>query len=97
MHVVLGEHTISQDPDRRGLAKAVWRTPSEIIMHEEWSLSRLKEGNDVALLRMHQAIPLWGPALGNTLRFSTVSPVCLPWNKKRSNFGQGRNDLTIVG
>ena len=84
--VVLGEHIVGKDPDcnrkktKCNPPKITRRINAsrDIIIHENYK-SPNKYSNDIALIRINEAIPLFqeNPAI------SAVSPICLPWSRKQ--------------
>merc|ERR1712241_734231 len=106
--VVLGELKLGENPDctkKRGgrqncAPKRIVRkitSESQIIVHEEYTYSRTTIVNDIALIRMKRAVPLFDKDSST----SYVIPVCLPWD---SNLAFARNiesmenkDATITG
>ena len=80
--VLLGDWKISSDPDctsvrgrKNCFAKRISRKVSEAIKHENFDLSNY--ANDIALLRLDQAVPLYD----ENPKVSGASPICLPWDE----------------
>ena len=83
--VVLGEHVVGTDPDCSRKTptfcnpKKITRIvdiKKDVIVHENYATPK-RYSNDIALIRINEAIPLHeeDPTI------SAVSPICLPWSK----------------
>ena len=65
--IVLGEHTILQNPDcyrtpdgqKKCLAPIFKRKPAEIIVHEENDKNNPTSTSDIALIRVDKLMPLF--------------------------------------
>ena len=83
--VILGEHSLRQDPDpiiknkRIFAAKRTVIGIEEIILHEDYNKTLLGGAgpNDIALIRVKEPIPFYN--LRNPKESNTV-PICLPWS-----------------
>ena len=79
--IILGEHTILNDPDcttgpnGKCLAPIYKRKPAEIIVHENYDQNVTTSLNDLALIRVDKMMPLFS----ENSTISNVVPVCLPW------------------
>ena len=61
--VLIGEHTLAQDPDCHGSGTFCLPSPQhlnveKVIPHEEWSEINFKQGHDIALIRVEGHIKL---------------------------------------
>ena len=80
--VVLGEWRIHSNPDcttslygrRTCSPRKITRKVRNFIIHENFDRRKLK--NDIALLRLDQAVPLFE----ENPDISGASPICLPWD-----------------
>ena len=79
--VALGEWRISTNPDCSSLygrstcsPRKITRTVRKVIIHENFDRRTLK--NDIALLRLNKAVPLFE----ENPDISAASPICLPWD-----------------
>ena len=83
--VILGEHSLRQDPDpiiknkRIFAAKRTVIGIEEIILHEDYNKTLLGGAgpNDIALIRVKEPIPFYN---SSNVKESNVKPICLPWN-----------------
>ena len=99
--VVLGEHLVGRDPDswyidgkESYFPPKITRKIAKTIIHEDYSTTTTPFPNDIALIRLDEAVPLHQ----ENPKFSSVIPVCLPWNNDNpgNNFIQG-DEMLIVG
>ena len=97
--VVLGEYQVGRDPDCTGIRRQscappkITRKVAKTIIHEGYK-EIAPFPNDIALIRLDQAVPLHQ----ENPKISSVVPVCLPWNidNPGNNFIQG-DEMLIVG
>ena len=97
--VVLGEYQVGRDPDCTGIRRQscappkITRKVAKTIIHEDYK-KVAPFPNDIALIRLDEAVPLHQ----ENPKFSSVIPVCLPWNNDNpgNNFIQG-DEMLIVG
>jgi hypothetical protein len=79
--VVLGEYQVGRDPDCTGSRRQscappkITRKVAKTIIHENYK-KIAPFPNDIALIRLDQAVPLHQ----ENPKISSVVPVCLPWN-----------------
>ena len=80
----MGEHIVGKNPDcKKGsnnnlcAAPVIKRKFSEIISHENYKAENADSQDDIALIRLDEAVPLYvdDPTI------SSAMPVCLPWKK----------------
>ena len=99
---MLGEYQVGRDPDcttntrtrRQSCAPPkITRKVVKTIIHEDYK-KVAPFPNDIALIRLDEAVPLHQ----ENPKFSSVVPVCLPWNNgdPGNNFIQG-DEMLIVG
>ena len=83
--VVFGEHTLGKEMDcvtstdkqeTVCTTTVIKRQVDKIIIHEDFNQD-ISNGNDIALIRLADPIPLHSE--NSTL--SSVMPICLPWNR----------------
>ena len=77
----MGEHVVGQDPDCQGgnCNPSVIRrkiNKDNIVVHENYDKTN-EFANDIALIRLDEAIPLFQEDPTK----SAVSPICLPWSE----------------
>ena len=83
VEVVIGDYNLATNPDcpTHLQCKPVQKfsmLQSDVIIHEEWNLARLKEdGNDIALIRLPK-IAYTMFEIGSGVH---VAPICLPWGR----------------
>ena len=96
--VVLGEHDTRTDPDGdcngsgACAPKKITRKLAETILHEGYEVGSDNPLNDIALIRLDEAVPLFSedPSL------SSASPVCLPWDMKDPARSISNGDKAVV-
>ena len=81
----MGELKLGSDPDCNQMKtncapKRITReitSDNQIIVHESYTVSTDTLINDIALIRLNEAVPLYAedPSI------SYVTPICLPWSK----------------
>ena len=79
--IVLGEHVVGKDPDckrgrRQCAPRVIKRKIGKITRHENFVGAPGFE-NDIALVRLAEAVPLYADDASE----SNAMPVCLPWNR----------------
>ena len=76
--IVLGETIVGKEQDCEGCPSIIRRKISKenIIVHEDYD-KKNAYANDIALIRIDEAVPL------NQENYNTslIDPVCLPWSK----------------
>lgn len=93
--VVLGEHKVGTDPDCSRDRKhcnppKITRKidlDRDVIYHENYQTPK-KFSNDIALIRINEAIPLFQ----ENPRISAVNPICLPWSEDDTFFAWDLRD-----
>ena len=99
--IVLGETIVGEDPDCWGsgspskcLTGIIKRYISKIIVHEDYIGYENSFQNDIALIRVDRAIPLFS----EDSSLSSIIPVCLPWleNDPGRNLAEGE-ELMFTG
>ena len=76
---------IGKDPDceskpgGRNCIKKITRTASKVIVHEDYDASSPQVTNDIALIRLNEAVPLHEDAPASSNPKPGAMPVCLPW------------------
>ena len=91
--IVLGEHTVNQDPDcderfkDRCNPPVIKRRVKKIISHENFDRNDKNYANDVALVRLDEAVPLYL----EEPKISGAKPICLPWIN--GDFGRKTEDV----
>ena len=91
--IVLGEHIVNTISDCDDVIKdwcnppVIRRGVRKIISHENYDKNDKNFKNDIALVRLDQAVPLH---IENP-RISGAKPICLPWNN--SDFGRKIEDV----
>ena len=91
--IVLGEHTVNQDPDcdarfeDRCNPPVIRRGVEKIISHENFDKNDKNYANDIALVRLDKSVPLYleDPEI------SGAKPICLPWIN--GDFGRKTEDV----
>ena len=91
--IVLGEHTVNQEPDcdarfeDRCNPPVIRRGVKKIISHENFDKNDKNYANDIALVRLDKSVPLYleDPEI------SGAKPICLPWIN--SDFGRKTEDV----
>ena len=76
--VVLGENVVNRHQDCNGCSPVIRRKlnkDKDFIVHEEYV--NVVSGNDIALIRIDEAIPLHREDPTRSL----ISPICLPWSR----------------
>ena len=92
--IVLGEHIVNQDPDCDDVIKdrcnppVIIRGIKKIIRHEKFDTNDKNYKNDVALVRLSEAVPLYL----EDPKISGAKPICLPWNN--NDFGRKTEDVS---
>ena len=81
----MGEHVVGPDPDCSSKNQDFCNPPKitrkidahkDIITHKYYGKPK-KYSNDIALIRINDAIPLFS----EDQSISAVSPICLPWSE----------------
>ena len=87
---MLGEHIVNQDLDcekDRCNPPVIRRGIKKIISHENYDKNDKNYENDVALVRLSEAVPLYL----EDPKISGAKPICLPWNN--DDFGRKTEDV----
>ena len=92
---MLGEYIVGSDPDctTSCAPPKITRKVVKTIIHEDYNTAP-PFSNDIALIRLDEAVPLYEENPGVSL----VVPVCLPWNENNpgNNLNQG-DEMLIFG
>jgi secreted trypsin-like serine protease len=94
--IVLGEHVVGKDPDckkgrRQCAPRVIKRKIGKITRHENFGGAPGFE-NDIALIRLAEAVPLFADDASE----SNAMPVCLPWNRNDPGRGLSEGDRMII-
>jgi len=96
--VVVGEHTINNNPDCRVAGDFCLPDPQrmsidKVIQHPKWNIETYRQGFDIALVRVQGNIHLFGLS-----DHTFVSPICLPWNSGDPGYSTSPGEeLTVTG
>ena len=83
----MGEHVVGTDPDCSSKNQGDCNPPKitrkidahkDVIIHKYYGKPK-KYSNDIALIRINDAIPLYL----DDQDLSAVSPICLPWSEEK--------------
>ena len=93
-NVILGEWRLQTDPDCHNCPNKITRGVRKVIVHENYENSRISSEirNDIALIRLDEAVPL----SSENPKVSAVSPICLPWKTDDSARNLDYGDYATV-
>ena len=97
---VLGEHVVGRDPDCSRVKSSICNPPvirrnidanKDLIVHEGYD-KKANWKNDIALIRMDDAVPLFqeNPSV------SAANPICLPWSRESYAYDIDDGDIARV-
>eukprot|EP00095_Tigriopus_kingsejongensis_P010034 maker-scaffold231_size243715-snap-gene-1.37 protein:Tk10034 transcript:maker-scaffold231_size243715-snap-gene-1.37-mRNA-1 annotation:"serine protease easter precursor" len=92
--IVLGEQDVSMEIDGPASLPVQKFSPAEILIHPSWSIRRLLDGFDIALVRLDRRADLFLDLAAP----SNVVPVCIPWQASDPGFELSQSTtVTVIG